>query len=367
MTITRQRTLTLVFTPQFRSILPKGSQHLKGPKFQQVVSKIIRDLMDNLGGLIKTMSVEDDVVKIEWEQTLPEHDNLEAIVGLLKKRRYLEAVLLMELLLSDEPDQLDYLYNLGMAYSDMGDIQRAIDILTRLIDIEPRHTNARVALGVAFMRSNQEGQAIKELQIAITQDPNNPWAHRNLGAALAKQEKFIESLPYLRRSIELNPDDQVAWYGLGQALEMTNNFDGADEAYRKVLDLDEFSQIADLSRSARSGIAQKNFRSAVPNMERLDAVMYCLGALDKFKTLSLAEVQKIGFEIAILGTRGINVNDLDTSYTLRSLPGNFTGLHLLCLEYVAFKKLAPEQDIGFDLSAEYRSALTLFESNKTNK
>jgi len=31
------------------------------------------------------------------------------------------------------------------------------------------------------------------------------------------------------------------------------------------------------------------------------------------------------------------------------------------LEYVAFKKFAPEQDIGFDLSKEYKSALNLFE------
>jgi hypothetical protein len=25
------------------------------------------------------------------------------------------------------------------------------------------------------------------------------------------------------------------------------------------------------------------------------------------------------------------------------------GLHLLCLQYAAFKQIAPEQDIGFDL------------------
>ena len=89
--------------------------------------------------------------------------------------------------------------------------------------------------------------------------------------------------------------------------------------------------------------------------------MYCLGALEKFENMSLAEVQKIGFEIALLGTRGLNVNDPSVRYTLRSLPGDYTGSHLLCLEYVAFKKFAPEQDIGFDLSAEYRSALALYD------
>jgi hypothetical protein len=76
------------------------------------------------------------------------------------------------------------------------------------------------------------------------------------------------------------------------------------------------------------------------------------------------QVQKIGFEIALLGTRGLDINDSTKKYTLRSLPGKFSGLHLLCFEYVAFKQIVPGQDIGFDLSAEYGSALSLFE-NKT--
>ncbi len=88
--------------------------------------------------------------------------------------------------------------------------------------------------------------------------------------------------------------------------------------------------------------------------------MYCVGALEKFAAMDPGEVQKIGFEIAMLGTRGLDVNDPAQKYSLRSLPGQFSGLHLLCLEYVAFKQIAPEQDIGFDLSAEYRLALTMF-------
>jgi hypothetical protein len=42
-----------------------------------------------------------------------------------------------------------------------------------------------------------------------------------------------------------------------------------------------------------------------------------------------------------------------------SLPGNYSGLHLVCLQFVAFKKIAPEQNIGFDVSAEYQTAWKL--------
>jgi len=34
----------------------------------------------------------------------------------------------------------------------------------------------------------------------------------------------------------------------------------------------------------------------------------------------------------------------------------FSGLHLLCIEYVGFQLIDPSIDIGFDLSAEYAAA-----------
>jgi len=40
-----------------------------------------------------------------------------------------------------------------------------------------------------------------------------------------------------------------------------------------------------------------------------------------------------------------------------TLPGEFTGLQLMSYIYVAFKQIAPEQDIEFDLSTEYEQAL----------
>jgi len=79
------------------------------------------------------------------------------------------------------------------------------------------------------------------------------------------------------------------------------------------------------------------------------------------------QVQKIGFEIAILGTRGLDINDSTPKYTLQSMPGKFSGLHLLCFEYVAFQQIAPGKDIGFDLSAEYQTARSLFEKKASGE
>lgn len=47
--------------------------------------------------------------------------------------------------------------------------------------------------------------------------------------------------------------------------------------------------------------------------------------------------------------------------THKSMEGDFSGLHLLCLQYVAFKRIAPDKSIGFDLNAEYETAMKLFD------
>lgn len=55
-------------------------------------------------------------------------------------------------------------------------------------------------------------------------------------------------------------------------------------------------------------------------------------------------------------TRGMQVNDPAEQYSLNSIPGKFSGLHLPCIEYVGFKLIDPSVDLGFDLTAEYAAA-----------
>jgi hypothetical protein len=159
-----------------------------------------------------------------------------------------------------------------------------------------------------------------------------------------------------RSSLELLPQDQQAWFGLAQAQMNTGDSHGADTSLIKVIEIQPYTPIAGMAKQMRSSIAQENFRKVPSGVPRMDAVMYCLGALKKFDEMTSEQVRNVGFEVATLGMNGINVNDPKSEYHLRTLPGTFTGLQLLCYEYVAFKQVAPDIDIGFDLAKEYGEA-----------
>lgn len=310
----------------------------------------VRAAFDHLNGTIQTLSITDTQVTLEWN---PKTGGLDSIIALLTQGNYADAILLLEFLRSASPDDADILFNLGMAYSDQNQFARAIQILSRLMEVKPDHVNGRVALGVAHLRNQNDEAGIRELQTALRQEPENPWVHRSLGSGLLRMKRFAEAVEHLQRATELAPQDQVSWFGYGQALDAADK-DGADAAYVRAIELDEFSPIADMARKARSEMAKKTFREASPL--RMDAVMYLTEAIKLFDGMSAEEAKRIGFEIAMLGTQGIDVNNPSRRYTLKNLGGDFSGLHLLCLEYAAFQKFAPKEDIGFDLSAEYQAA-----------
>ncbi len=330
--------------------------HAQGNKDQ------IREALNLLDGVVQSMSVRGTDVEITWKANAGK-DPFERIAHILQEGNLDSGILLLELFLSDNPEDANTLYNLGMAYSDKGNLERAIELLTKLVKQEPEHINGRVALGVALLRARKTEEGIRELQTAAEQDPDNAWAHRNLGAGLLQADRPAEAVTHFALARDLQPDDPTVWYGYAQALKLNGETLAADKAYVKAIDLDEFSEIAERARQARTGIAEKGFHGA-EGTPRMDAVMYCLTALEKFEKLPPEQVKQIGFEIAMLGTHGLDVNSPEAKYSLKSLEGNYSGLNLVCYEYVAFKRIAPEQNIGFDLSAEYETAMKLFGKGK---
>ena len=88
-------------------------------------------------------------------------------------------------------------------------------------------------------------------------------------------------------------------------------------------------------------------------------MMYIAGALQTFKKFGTQKRQMIELEIAMLGGSGLDINDPDDKYTLKALPGKFSGLHLLAIMYTAFRQIDPTMDTGADFGAEYPTALAM--------
>lgn len=346
------------------SLLPEQSRQPGTEAFREAVVAFFQRELQQAAGFIQ-VAVDVQAIRVAWRVEAAV-DPLRLAVERLKSGDHPRGVQLLRFALRLKPEDARVRYNLGMALSDLGQLDEALDQLRRAAQAEPGVADIQVALGVALYRKGLVAEARPVLEAAVGLEPDNPYALRNLaGCLLRLGEPPDRATEMLRRATSLLPEDQQAWIGLGQALEEAQGHDSeADRAYVRAIEINPYNQLAEVAKRSRSQIAQRTMRGAVGGGLRPDAVMYCVGALEKCKGLPPAEVQKIAFEIAALGTKGINPNDPDRMYRLRTLPGEFTGLQLLSYMYVTFKKVAPEANIGFDLSREYEAALGMFESKQ---
>ena len=305
------------------------------------------------------IGVDDKTIRVAWHNKA-DADPLEQAIGRLKSGDYGKGIQILRLLLKARPGDPAVCYNLGMALSDKGQLDEAVQILQGAAEQHPDGCNILVALGVAQYRSRNLAEAKKALEAALAIEPDNPYALRNLGGCLvALGQDLGRAEQCLRKSVAALPQDQQGWVGLGQVLEQRGNLEEADDAYKKTLEINFNNQVAEVAKKGRSRIAQANMRQAVSGDVRPDATMYCLGALQQIEKMSDAQVQKIAFEIAALGMKGINPSDSAKRYTLRTVPGEFTGLQLLGWMFVTWKRVKPDADVGFDLRREYAAALSL--------
>jgi Flp pilus assembly protein TadD len=266
-----------------------------------------------------------------------------------------KGIALLRVALERNPDDAGALFNLGMALGDRGETDGAITLLKRLVTIHPGHSEGWVALGVACGRAGRWADAIPALREAVSRNGQDGLARKNLGAALSQTGKLEEGMVHLKAAVVLMPDDAEAWLNLAMNREESGETGEASIAYGRVIALDQVGSLAERAEQARNRITNRGLHEAGKGL-RADVLSYCGEALRLFEAMPKDEVQKITLEIAMLGAKGLSVNDPSKKYQLRSLPGDFTGLHLLCIEYVGFKIIDPTVDIGFDIAAEYAEA-----------
>jgi tetratricopeptide (TPR) repeat protein len=275
---------------------------------------------------------------------------------LLEERQFQKAREILEGLLRQTPNDVNLLYNLGMCYTELNETRQAVEMLKKCTDLAPKYSNAHVALSFAYTKDNDLTKAKEHLLKALDIDPDNSYALKNLGGIWGKLGDNLKSLYYLRKSYDANPQDPFTLYGLGITYQELGDVENADRWLRKTLEMDAPPHLQELAKTGLREIAVKEFKS---KGFRADAVFYCLGALNFFKNKSMKEIQAIAFEIGLKGRQGLDINNPQKKYQIKTMPGIFTGLNLVCYMYVGFRLIAPETDVGIDLSDEYKAALRL--------
>ena len=324
-------------------------------EFKSLIADFFVQQFAGFGGNARViMDDEHRVVEVRWTQDKTWKDPQQKAIDLLNSGHFKQALSILTTLFHKDPTDVETLYRLGLAYSELGQYQPAIEFLEKAVQRAPENVHATVGLGVAEIAAGNLLIAEAWLKRAIHLDPNNRWALSNLVRAMMKRRRFEESLPFIGRCLSVAPDEIAMMIAYGDGLIETGRSSEADAHYRAAIETGGPEHLIDLAKARLTEKSEKPFRNS--GDVHPDAVEYIKDALKRFQSMDVTQLRSLSFELAMIGNRGLNINDPKRKHQLQTWPGDYTGLQLISFTYAAFQQFAPSTDVGIDLSREYQIA-----------
>jgi Flp pilus assembly protein TadD len=136
---------------------------------------------------------------------------------LMREGAFQKAKELLSEILSDNPEDLRAICDIGIAYTETGENRKAIRALEHYIRLDQSNPYAWEALGCARFRTGDLENARTCLNTSLDIMPDNPSSLRNLGILHGMEGHHEDGLELLQRSYRLSPGDYRTLYALNFA------------------------------------------------------------------------------------------------------------------------------------------------------
>lgn len=135
------------------------------------------------------------------------------------------------------PDDAEYHLELGNSLKLLERIEEAMQSFRRAIDLRPDYAEAHNALGACLRELERYEEAVSCYRTAIRLRPRYAEAHGNLGNVLHDLERYREAVASFDEAIALKPGYVEAYLGIGNALSRLENRSAALRSYDKAISL----------------------------------------------------------------------------------------------------------------------------------
>lgn len=102
------------------------------------------------------------------------------------------------------------LYNMGVAWYNKGDYEKAAESFSRAVNEQPAYAKGFRFLGMTYDRMGRPGDAAEAYRRAVRVQPGYVDAHFRLGLALVKLDDKEGALRAFNRVVEIAPESEMA-------------------------------------------------------------------------------------------------------------------------------------------------------------
>jgi tetratricopeptide (TPR) repeat protein len=155
--------------------------------------------------------------------------------SLLRLGRPRESVATLQFAITAAPFDPALMNAAGVAYTQSGDSEKAIDVLTRAAALDPDLPETFLNLGFAHFQAKQTVPAANALRNAIRLAPNLAPAHANLATLLNLQGDLPAARYHFEQALRFDPQNAEAALSLGLILFRAGDLPRAVTLYRQAL------------------------------------------------------------------------------------------------------------------------------------
>jgi tetratricopeptide (TPR) repeat protein len=157
----------------------------------------------------------------------------------LDNRQNLEkAISLYQNVLEDEPQNTVALHNTGFAHSLLGNHEKALQFLKKVIDLNSEHLEAHNVLGQVLNWLRKYNEAIPVIIKGIALEPEGHIAYLNfieLGYSYNQLGRYDNAIEVLSKAIEINPFCASAEGCIGDSYRLKGDNENAYSSYESAL------------------------------------------------------------------------------------------------------------------------------------
>lgn len=164
--------------------------------------------------------------------------NKEKCLDYFDEEKFEKTIDCFDQLLADDPDNIELIYNKGLALLENEDFEKAIKCFDDVLKQDPNNINVINDKGASLLAlGNYEG-AEKYFNMALKLDPKFIISLFSKGNLYLDTENYSEALDYYKKTVKIAPDFVEAWFNYGLCLFLLESYSDAIPIFDKTIELD---------------------------------------------------------------------------------------------------------------------------------
>lgn len=148
-----------------------------------------------------------------------------------------DEIVLWHDVVSKSPHKARGYNNLGVAYADKGEPDKAIEYFELSVSTDPYHYDAYVNRGIYYQKKGDTDRAIEDLNRALFMDSNSYKLYNARGLIYGTKGEYDKAVKDFTRSLSINPYFQEAYNNRGVSYEKMGQYEKAINDYNRAISI----------------------------------------------------------------------------------------------------------------------------------